>query len=235
MEYQQHMSPLAKIGMFLNSSTTKNLNKFRPIEIKEFGLNTEIPSKWMNANTIVKFQWVNFNPYAPDNYEKFLIVGGTYTLEFYELLLASKKINNIVLKKHYKGAEILEKFKLPTALIKEPFNVTYQIPKYVFLHTFDQSTLRFAQFDATTGKWGLLPADTVIEYDPVDKKATCRIFRPEPIAYVQDRTTDFPYVAWELRSVEAGKAHLDIELRRWRLQKEGQERRRLMYLLYDVG
>lgn len=77
------MSPLAKIGMFLNSSTTKNLNKFRPIEIKEFGLNTEIPSKWMNANTIVKFQWVNFNPYAPDIYEKFLIVGGTYTLEFY--------------------------------------------------------------------------------------------------------------------------------------------------------
>ena len=37
----------------------------------------------MNANTIVKFQWLNFNPYAPDNYEKFVIVGGTYTLEFY--------------------------------------------------------------------------------------------------------------------------------------------------------
>lgn len=52
--------------MFLNSSTTKNLNKFRPIEIKEFGLNTEIPSKWMNANTIVKFQWVNYNPFSPE-------------------------------------------------------------------------------------------------------------------------------------------------------------------------
>lgn len=49
------MNSLAKIGMFLNSSTTKNLNKFRPIEIKEFSLNTQIPSKWMNANTIVKF------------------------------------------------------------------------------------------------------------------------------------------------------------------------------------
>jgi hypothetical protein len=104
LEYQHYLSPLAKIGMFLNSSTTKNLNKFRPIEIREFGLNTEIPSKWMNANTIVKFQWVNFNPYAPDAYEKFLIVGGTYTLEFYELLLASKKFNNIVLKKYYKGS-----------------------------------------------------------------------------------------------------------------------------------
>lgn len=82
------------------------------------------------------------------------------------MLLASKKINNIVLKKYYKGAEILEKFKLPTALIKEPFNVTYQIPKYVFLHTFDQSSLRLAQYDAAAGKWAMLPTDTVIEYDP---------------------------------------------------------------------
>ena len=40
LEYQQYNNKLAKIGMFLNSSTTKNLNKFRPIQIKEFGLNT---------------------------------------------------------------------------------------------------------------------------------------------------------------------------------------------------
>ena len=31
LEYQQYMNTLTKIGMFLNSSTTKNLNKFRPI------------------------------------------------------------------------------------------------------------------------------------------------------------------------------------------------------------
>ena len=68
LEYQQYMSNHAKTGMFLNSSTTKNLNKFRPIEIKEFGLNTEIPSKWMNANTIAKFEWVNFNPFSADQF-----------------------------------------------------------------------------------------------------------------------------------------------------------------------
>jgi len=41
----------------------------------------------------------------------------------------------------------------------------YQIPKYVFLHTFDQSTLKFAQYDFSLNKWTALPADTVIEYD----------------------------------------------------------------------
>lgn len=62
LEYIQYLSSNFKIGMFLNSTTTKAVNKFRPIEIKEFGLNTEIPSKWINANTIVKFEWVNFEP-----------------------------------------------------------------------------------------------------------------------------------------------------------------------------
>ena len=30
-QYKQHMNKYSKIGMFLNSNTTKNLNKFRPI------------------------------------------------------------------------------------------------------------------------------------------------------------------------------------------------------------
>lgn len=167
LEYIQYMNQHVKVGMFLNSSTTKNLNKFRPIQIKEFKLNTEIPSKWMNANTIVKFQWVSFNPFSPENFDKFLHIGGVYNLEFYQLLLASKKINNIVLKKFYKDAEILEKFKLSPNIIKEPFNVMYQIPKHIFLQTFDQSSLRFAQYDASIGKWSTLPADTVIQYDPL--------------------------------------------------------------------
>jgi len=56
--------------------------------------------------------------------------------------------------------------------------------------------LKLAQYDASSGRWAPLPNDTVIEYDPKDKKAICRIYRPEPIAYIQDRCTDYPYVAW---------------------------------------
>jgi hypothetical protein len=54
----------------------------------------------------------------------------------------------------------------------------YQIPKNVFLHTFDQSSIKFAQFDASTGKWAPLPADTVTEYDEKEKRAICRLYRP---------------------------------------------------------
>lgn len=111
----------------------------------------------------------------------------------------------------------------------------YQIPKYVFLHTWDQSSIKLAQYDSNTGKWAHLPPDTLIEYDPTDKKATCRIYKPEPIAYIQDRCTDYPYIAWELRSVDEAVAHLDIELRRYQLPKEGQHKERLMYLSYHIG
>jgi len=74
--------------------------------------------------------------------------------------MGSKRINNIVLKKKYKEAEIL--IKHSPNLIKEPFNIMYQIPSYVFLHTFDQSSLKLAQYDTNTSKWVPLPSDTII-------------------------------------------------------------------------
>lgn len=111
-------------------------------------------------NTIAKFQWINYNPYETDQQEKFIIIGGVFILEFFDLIMGSKKINNIVLKKNYKGPEIL--IKHSPNMIKEPFNLTYQIPNYVFLHTFDQSSIKLAQYDTNTSKWMPLPSDTLI-------------------------------------------------------------------------
>jgi hypothetical protein len=83
-----------------------------------------------------------------------------YNLEFYELLMGSKKINSDI-EKLLKGKEILDKFKLQTSLIKEPFQLQYKLPQNVFLQTFDQNNLQFAQYDFSTVKWGTLPNDTV--------------------------------------------------------------------------
>lgn len=84
----------------------------------------------------------------------------------------------------------------------------------MFLPTFDQSTLQFAQYDFSANKWTTLPYDTVQEYDPVEKKVVLRVARPEPIAYIQSRCLDYPYVAWELRTVKNDRVLLDIELAR---------------------
>jgi len=85
---------------------------------------------------------------------------------------------------------------LSTSLIREPFQLQYQIPSHAFLHTFDQFSLKFAQYDATSNKWTILPNDTVQEYDSKQKKVVCKVSRPEPIAYIQDKCFDYPYVSW---------------------------------------
>ena len=150
-------------------------------------------------------------------------------MEFYELLMGSKKINNITLKKLFKGKEILDKFKLQTSLIKEPFQLQYQIPPKVFLHTFDQNNLQFAQYDFSLNKWTTLPNDTVQEWDPIEKKVVLKVARPEPIAYIQSRCLDYPYVAWELRTIKDDRVLLDIELNRELKKKtENEQSERLM-------
>lgn len=53
--------------MYINTISTKNYNKYNPLTIKEFGFNSEVPSKWGNNTAIVKFEWFNFNPWAEEN------------------------------------------------------------------------------------------------------------------------------------------------------------------------
>lgn len=44
-----------KIGMYIHTFSTKNVNKFAPIGIKEFGFNSDMPPKWTGNTAIVKF------------------------------------------------------------------------------------------------------------------------------------------------------------------------------------
>lgn len=74
------MSPNFKIGMYINTISTKNYNKFNPIGIKEFGFNSEVPPKWTNNTTVVKFEWTSFNQFDRETGEEFRIVGGVFNL-----------------------------------------------------------------------------------------------------------------------------------------------------------
>ncbi len=105
----------------------------------------------------------------------------------------------------------------------------YQIPSYVFLSPIEKNNIKIAQFDVASQRWAVLPNDTVVEYELPEKRVTCKVSKPEPIAYVQDRCADYPYVAWELRTVEEGVVFLDIELKRYMPVAEGEEKKRIMY------
>lgn len=74
------MSLNFKIGMYINTISTKNYNKFNPIAIKQFGFNSEVPPKWTNNTTVVKFEWTSFNQFGNLNKEQFRVVGGVFNL-----------------------------------------------------------------------------------------------------------------------------------------------------------
>lgn len=75
---------------------------------------------------------------------------------------------------------------------------------------YTKSTIKIAQYDATTGRWSVLPNDNITEYMEQEKRVICRVSKPEPVALVENKCADYPYVAWELRSVEQGKVLLDF-------------------------
>ena len=66
--------------MYINTLSTKNYNKFNPIGIKEFGFNSEVPSKWINNTSVVKFEWVNFDSFGQKVKEEFRVLGGVFNI-----------------------------------------------------------------------------------------------------------------------------------------------------------
>lgn len=73
------------------------------------------------------------------------------------MFVGTKKTNNIWIKKYYQGKEILDKFKLPSSAIKEPFRIMYEIPKYIFMVPYSKSTIKMAQFESSSGNWVIIP------------------------------------------------------------------------------
>ena len=121
-----------------------------------------------------------------------------------------------MIRKNYKGRDILTKFKLsPAAIIKETITLTYQLPHYVFMAPYkygNKDRLKIAQYDTSAEKWNIIQANC-IKYDN-SYQVVCEVPRPEPIALVENICADFPYIAWELRTVEPGKVLIDFELGR---------------------
>mmetsp|Transcript_24178 Transcript_24178/g.23756 ORF Transcript_24178/g.23756 Transcript_24178/m.23756 type:complete len:114 (+) Transcript_24178:1091-1432(+) len=53
-----------------------------------------------------------------------------------------------------------------------------------------------------------------LQYDKAAKKLEFTTKKLSPLAYIQPRTTDYPYKSWKLRCIEDEVALLDIETKR---------------------
>ena len=86
----------------------------------------------------------------------------------------------------------------------------YEIPSYVFMVPYSKTTIKIAQYDSTAGKWSIMPNQFITDYMEQEKRIVCKVSRPDPVAFVEYKCADYPYIAWELRTVEKGKILLDF-------------------------
>lgn len=85
--------------------------------------------------------------------------------------------------------------------------VYYILPSYLYIHEKDKP--RVAVFDKDKG-WTSEHIDE-LKFDTEKKQLTFNTNRLAPIAYIQERCTDYPYQSFKLRCIEDDKAILDIQ------------------------
>lgn len=75
---------------------------------------------------------------------------------------------------------------------------------------YNKTNIKIGQYDVSSRKWTILNNENITDYIEHEKRVICRISKPEPIALVENKCADYPYIAWELRTVEKGKILLDF-------------------------
>ncbi len=99
----------------------------------------------------------------------------------------------------------------------DPLDITYTLPDYVFLR--EQDPVRVGVWDEAEKEWSIELIDK-LEYDKTNRLLTFNTMKLAPIAFLQSRCTDYPYVNWKLRCVEDEMAILDIQTMRINLTFE---------------
>ncbi len=97
-------------------------------------------------------------------------------------------------------------------------NVSFTLPSYVYIPNRDD--IKVGWWDVENNKWqhggdhiinAELDATNVLQF---------QMARFAPVALLQSRCTDYPYKSWNLRSIGAEKALLDIETKRMKIKFE---------------
>jgi cancer susceptibility candidate protein 1 len=84
-----------------------------------------------------------------------------------------------------------------TGTIAEPVQVKYFLPKTVFIHPDDTHTV--GVWDDEKQEWSTEYVSD-LEYSPDECKLEFSLTKFAPVAYLQQKTTDYPYDSWYIRS-----------------------------------
>lgn len=100
----------------------------------------------------------------------------------------------------------------------DPIAIKFTIPDYVYIDE-TREDVEVGWWDESKNEWNLDEFNDV-KINKTTHQVSFQTMRLAPFAYLQSRTTDYPYESWKLRCIEEGVALLDLKGKRINLTFE---------------
>jgi len=191
------------------------------IKHDDLGICNEMPRMFINYNNIQRSTWAAFDDTSL-GYSPYLAVGGVLNIEVFNMPEMPKKHRNWVMRNIQDMDEMLERKLFPDPNANnanvEPVTISFTIPEYIFIDE-GREDVEVGWWDEKNEEWQFEDLSDV-KINKTSHEVTFKTMRLAPFAYLQNRSTDYPYVSWKLRCIAPDVALLDIQTKRINLTFE---------------
>lgn len=176
---------------------------------------TMIPPKDSKDKLIMRCMWSSYDYITTGEAAKTansIVVGGVAHNRMYEFPSGQKQAAKWVMRQIHSTEDTLRyKPYPPSANAAEPVQTHFTLPDYVYTHEKDEP--KIGVWDEETQAWSTEYV-TEIEFDRVKRMLEFSLTKFAPVAYLQAKTTDYPYDSWCLRSIGQELAILTVVTKR---------------------
>jgi hypothetical protein len=179
------------------------------------------PNKSSGIKLIMRCLWTAYDAVSGRENQKkasTIVVGGVCYNAQYQMPESAKPASKWTMRpiKTNDDTLILVPYPLPGSQ-PEPVQVFFFLPKSVYIHPDDKHTV--GVWDDEKHEWSTEYVSD-LEYHEPECKLGFSLTKFAPVAYLQAKTTDYPYDSWYLRSTGDARALLTIKTKRVTLNIE---------------
>ena len=221
----QHNLEDVKYGILI-SAEEKSQNQ-AGYEFEDINVKSYIPKSLPSGCFLFRMLWTSYDYLTPNSSKsKKMIIGGVFDVTLYNSLPQPKMFNDYMIKPFRPEIESLEVLPFPVpgpnkeVVINQnspKIEMSYQLPQNLYYETGEEP--KVIQWIPSKQTWTEIYTED-IEIKEKDRILSLKTKRFVPMALCQDRTVDFPYLSWKLRSTSDKVATLDIQGKRMSLQFE---------------
>ena len=193
----------------------------------QYGINIEfgryvaqLPQKQASGQIILRALWTSYDYLTPSKIQDDFIVGGIIDFQIYHYPEQSKQAGKWNMRPIYTVEQRLRNipFPEPSAHVAADIGVEikFTLAENIFMSE-DTAEVKIAIWDARQGAWSHEHTGEVAAFIFARMYIKFTTLKFAPMAMLQSRCTDYPYLGWKLRCIADDVALLDIETKRLNL------------------